>query len=192
MCPVDRLRYFAAPRLLLFTEMNFSWFPTRACKWVAWDFSPPFSSRLDREKGLTVLQNWKSTGFWLGACWPWSRTPSFHDCLLYPVPLLGIRSCSFHVETSLFEEPKFRFAPKWWWSHVTLGLSLTWRPAGGSPESWPVQLEPPFPLFLQPYRLRFAMQNRLSQVGFWLATLFNEFTKCSTNTDYSEGIGTVE
>ena len=42
------------------------------------------------------------------------------------------------------------------------------------------------------YRPRFAMQNSLSQVLFWLATLFSSFTKRSTNIDYGEGIRTVE
>lgn len=27
---------FCCSLLLLFTQMNFSWFPTRACEWVAW------------------------------------------------------------------------------------------------------------------------------------------------------------
>jgi hypothetical protein len=29
---------FCCSLLLLFTQMNFSWFPTRACEWVAWAF----------------------------------------------------------------------------------------------------------------------------------------------------------
>lgn len=34
--------------------MNFSWFPTRACEWVAWVFEI---------WGLAVLQDWRRRGF---------------------------------------------------------------------------------------------------------------------------------
>lgn len=35
---------FCCSLLLLFTQMNFSWFPTRACEWVAWAFCILFFS----------------------------------------------------------------------------------------------------------------------------------------------------
>lgn len=45
---------FCCSQMLLFTQMNFSWFPTRACEWVAWAFSFLFCLEI---RGLTVLQD---------------------------------------------------------------------------------------------------------------------------------------
>lgn len=95
---------------------------------------------------------------------------------------------------SSFWEPGLGFVPLWSWSHGTSGLAQAWRPVWGR---WVWILacgvgaalsSPQQPL----YRPRFAMQNNLSQVLFWLATLFSNFTKCSTNIHYGESIRTVE
>lgn len=42
-----------------------------------------------------------------------ARLPLSSTVPFFPVPLLGMRSCSFSVEIPLFEEPGLGFTPIW-------------------------------------------------------------------------------